>query len=255
MTTSDLLLWPTDTEPRVHIHHPLTAPRAALVIFRGGGYATARGSGGDSVPWATKAGFVAVQVDYGAVERGIHFPRNVQDGARAVRLARSLAPTWGVEKVYVLGFSAGAHLASLLATGASFPPATDDDLAHLSSRPDAVVLSYGVLSFVEGYSSGSYAGSVDNFFGRAVTESERRSYSPELLVTPATPPVFCWTIRPDDVVPHTHTALFATACRAAGVPVTELLYEQGEHAIGMAGGTGFDCEAWGDEALAWFATL
>jgi acetyl esterase/lipase len=216
--------------------NPHRAP--ALVIFRGGGYATNAGSGAGAADWAAEHGMVGVEVAYRTRAEGAAFPDNYADAARAVRLVRARAPDWGVDpdRVGVLGFSAGGHLASLLSTQPSLGPDPADDLAvQIRARPDVVVLAYPVISFVEGYAPGAAAGSVDNFFGRGdVDDATRRQYSNELHVAADHPPTFLWTTADDELVPAAHSQRFAEACERAKVPVSFTLFPHGPHAMGLA---------------------
>jgi acetyl esterase/lipase len=124
----------------------------------------------------------------------------------------------------------------LVSTQPSVHLDTTDDLAPaISARPDLVVLGYPVISFVDGYYPGALVGSVDNFFGQNdPNETLRRQFSNELHVEPGHPPVFIWTTADDDLVPFTHSKLFAEACGRAGVPVEFKLFPHGPHGMGLA---------------------
>jgi acetyl esterase/lipase len=254
----DVPLWGAGRpSPSMHVvfpSHRRSAP--ALVVFRGGGYATNAGSGAGAAEWAADNGMVGIEVPYRTQAEGSAFPDNYADAARAVRLVRAHAPEWGIdpERVGVLGFSAGGHLASLLSTQPSLHLDPADDLApRVRARPDFVVLAYPVVSFVEGYSPGAFVGSVDNFFGRRdVDESTRRRYSNELHVGADHPPVFLWTTADDELVPAAHSRLFAEACERANVPVSFTLFAHGPHGMGLALREA-DVATWTRRLLAWLA--
>jgi len=229
--------------------------RPALVVFRGGGYARCDGSGGGSGAWAARHGLIGVEVDYGTRSTQSFYPGPYADAARAVRLVRSHARAWGLDpaRVAALGYSAGGHLTTLLSTQPTLWVAPDDDLApQVSARPDLVVLAYPLISFVEQAAPGAFAGSVENFFGRAATsDAERRRFSSELHVEPSHPPVFLWTTADDDIVPAAHSQGFAEACRRAGVAISFTLYPHGPHAMGLALQHRGDVGRWTTELLAW----
>lgn len=224
----------------------------ALVVFRGGGYATNAGSGGGAAEWAASHGMVGAEVAYRT-----SLPDNLADAARAVRLVRAHAEDWGVDpgRTGVLGFSAGGHLASLLSTRPSLAGEPPDDLApRIAARPDFVVLAYPVISFVERYAPGALASSVENFFGhRDVDEPARRRFSNELHVAAGHPPVFAWHTADDPLVPAAHSQRFVEACQRAGVPVSFTLFPRGPHAMGLALTDPSDVSTWTRLLLDWLA--
>jgi acetyl esterase/lipase len=200
---------------------------------------------------------VGVRVEYGTRSTGESYPANYSDAARAVRLVRSRAAEWGIDinRVGVMGFSAGGHLASLLSTQPELYRHPQDDLAgRVSARPDLLMLAYPVISFIEGYAPGAFLSTAENFFGRGdLTESLRREFSNELHVDAGHPPVFIWTTREDRLVPYTHSHLFAEACSRAGVPVSFKLYAHGPHGVGLALGVPGDIGQWTSSLLDWLA--
>ncbi len=227
----------------------------ALVVFRGGAYATSQGSGGGSAEWAAENGMVGVEVHYRTQATGDAYPRNFADAARGIRIVRARAAEWGIDpaRIGVLGYSAGGHLASLVATQpAVYAEPADDLVARVSARPDFVILGYPVISFVEGYSPRAFVSSTENFFGRReVDEATRRQFSSELHVTKDTPPVFLWTTEDDALVTAAHSQRFAEACARAGVPVRFRLYAHGPHGMGLAREEPGEVGRWTGEALGW----
>jgi acetyl esterase/lipase len=255
---SSVPLWPGRPSPAMRVVFP-RRPRAtrspALVVFRGGAYATSQGSGAGAAEWAADHGMLGVEVPYRCRETGDAFPACYADAARAVRIVRDRADDWGVDRARVgaLGFSAGGHLASLLSTQPSLDITSQDDLAaRIAGRPDFLILGYPLISFVEGYAPGAFVGSTENFFGRSdVDEATRRRFSNELHVTREHPPTFVWTTADDALVPANHSRCFAEACERAGVPVRFELFAHGPHGMGLALGDRTDVGAWTKHALAW----
>jgi acetyl esterase/lipase len=232
--------------------------KPAMLIFRGGAYASSLGSGAGSAEWAAEHGMVGIEVEYGTRSTHAYYPANYADAARAVRLVRQKAAEWGIDakRVGVMGYSAGGHVASLLSTQPELWKQPEDDLAgHISARPDLVVLAYPLISFVEQYSPGAFVGSVENFFGEhAVSESRLRDFSNELHVQEDHPPVFLWTTRDDALVPYTHAQLFADACRRAKVPVLFTLYPHGPHGMGLALNQPTEVRGWTNLLLEWLTS-
>ena len=257
-TPMDIPLWPATGSAKLRVIFPQREspkPRPALVVFRGGAYATSSGSGAGSAEWLADQGIVGVEVPYRTQSSGDAYPASYADAARAVRLLRSRAAELNVDpaRIGVLGYSAGGHLASLLSTRPSLFLDPADDLApQVSARPDLVVLAYPLISFVDQYAPGAFVGSVDNFFGRRdVGEAERREFSNELHVERGDPPVFIWTTRDDSLVPYTHSQLFAEACRRVDVPVELWLFPHGPHGLGLALGDSTEVGGWTQQLLVW----
>jgi acetyl esterase/lipase len=251
-------LWPGRERPSMRVFLP-ARPRSvlapALLVLRGGAYSTSSGSGGEAAEWLASQGIAGIEVDYRTRGNGEAYPASYDDAARAVRIVRRRAKEWGIDpkRIGVMGFSAGGHLASLLSTQPSLHLAPEDDLAgSVSARPDLVVLAYPLISYVDGYRSGAFAGSTENFFGRRdPDEGLRRQFSNELHVEATHPPVFVWTTEDDGIVPFTHAKRFADACRAAGVPVQLTLYSHGPHGMGLALGAPSDASTWTTTLLEW----
>jgi acetyl esterase/lipase len=257
-STFDVPLWPGRERPAMRIVLPSRGgpePVPALVVFQGGAYATPFGSGGGSAEWIAEQGMVGVRVEYRTRGTGDAHPASYADAARAVRLVRHRAAEFGVDpgRVGVLGYSAGGHLASLLSTRPELYADPADDLAgRIPARPDLVVLGYPLISFVEGYAPGAFAGSVENFFGRSrADEKLRREFSNELHVDPTHPPVFIWTTRDDALVPYTHSRLFADACERSDVPVRFELFPHGPHGMGLALGQASAVGDWTNDLRTW----
>jgi acetyl esterase/lipase len=251
----DVPLWPGRDRPAMRVVFPRAnapRPRPAMVIFQGGGYATSSGSGGGTAEWLATQGIVGVRVAYRTREG---YPANYADAARAVRLVRGQSAQWNVDpnRIGVIGYSAGGHLASLLSTRPELDRDPDDDLrGRVSARPDLIVLAYPLISFVEGYRPGAFVGSTENFFGRRdIDLPTRREFSNELHVDRTHPPVFIWTTRDDLLVPYTHSKLFAEACRRVGVPVEFQLYAHGPHGLGLDLGDPGEIGQWTNLLVAW----
>ena len=150
----------------------------------------------------------------------------LEDISRAVRYIRKkLAP----EKFVVCGFSAGAHVCGSL--GVHYTDVADPDpaLAEVSNRPDAMILSYPVIT------SGDYTHnySMWTLIGRDGPESEYEYFSLEKHVSPDTPPTFLWQTVTDDLVPVENSQMFAAALRAARVPYAYYAFPAGWHGLSV----------------------
>jgi acetyl esterase/lipase len=206
--------------------------RGAVVVVPGGGYGGRADHEREPIARRfNEAGFHAFVLDYRVAPH--RNPEPLNDAARAVRIVRNRAAEWRVkpDKIAVLGFSAGGHLtASLGVFFDSGEAGSSDPVARESSRPDALVLCYPVIS------SGKFGhqGSFDNLLGPESSAAEREAMSLEKHVRKDTPPAFLWSTSDDEAVPVENSLLFATALRAQGIPFEMHVYPHGPHGMGLA---------------------
>lgn len=258
MADETIFLWPDGSSqnggggehrPRLEVYYPVDAFRGqAVIILPGGGYEMLAPHEGE--PFArlfAYHGLVGVVCSYRVSPH--RYPAPVADAARAVRLVRANAARWNLRQggVTLMGFSAGGHLASTIATQPDLYRAPEDDLADLySARPDRLALAYPVISMVREY----HLGSTVALLGPRPPEALRRQLSNELHVSPANPPVFLFHTADDEVVPVSNSLRFARACREQGVPVSLHIYPSGPHGVGLAEGWP-EVRSWVDRLLEW----
>lgn len=218
---------------------PFLAPRdkatgAAVIVCPGGGYARLSDvkEGSAVAEWLNTLGISAFVLKYRLGMR-YHQPAPLQDAARAMRMVRSRAKEWNLDsnRIGILGFSAGGHLASTLGTHFDQGKAdAKEEIEKVSSRPDLMVLVYPVITMGDL----THKGSKLNLLGENPTADLIKLYSNELHVTKDTPPAFLVHTMTDAGVPVENSMMFAAALRKAGVPFEFHLYEQGPHGFGLA---------------------
>jgi len=160
-------------------------------------------------------------------------PAALGDAQRAIRVVRDRAKEFGVsaDKIGVMGFSAGAHLASTAATHFdSGNPQSSDPIEHAGCRPDFAILAYPVISFTAEY---THQGSRKNLLGENPKPELVKELSSELNVTPKTPPTFLFSSSTDTVVPPENSVAFYLALRKAGVPAELHIFENAPHGVGL----------------------
>lgn len=172
----------------------------------------------------------------------------IQDAQRALRTIRVNAQKWNIDadKIGVMGFSAGGHVASTLGTHQKDYAAIGDYLDTLSFRPDFMLLISPVITF------GKYAhtGSRENLLGSNPSEADMRLFSNELQVTEQTPPTFLVHASNDKSVPVNNSLLFAEALVNKGVSTALHIFPQGGHSIQLRDNPGSAnswtnlCEQW-----------
>ena len=163
-----------------------------------------------------------------------HHPCQINDASRAVRLVRSKAKAFRVDpqRVGIMGFSAGGHLASTLATHFDKgKPEAADAVERQSCRPDFAILCYAVISFEKPY---AHKGSQRNLLGDDPDPALVQNLSNEEQVTADTPPTFLWHTVADRGVPMENSVAFFLALRKVKVPAEMHLYEKGTHGRAMA---------------------
>jgi acetyl esterase/lipase len=154
----------------------------------------------------------------------------LQDAQRAIQLVRQNAVLWGIDtdRVGIMGFSAGGHLAST--AGTHFNTPVIDNHSNTSLRPDFMILIYPVISFTDSLTHG---GSRENLLGRGATQEKIREYSGELQVTPQTPPAFLVHAGNDNTVKVQNSLTFYNALQRNGVPAELHIYPKGGHGFGL----------------------
>lgn len=219
---------------------PAKATGASVVICPGGGYGflATEHEGAEVAGWLNTLGVTGVVLKYRLGPKYQH-PVMLHDAQRAIRMVRARSKEWGLDprRVGVLGFSAGGHLASTVATHFDAGKSDADDLDPIdrqSCRPDLAILVYPVIALATPY---GHAGSLKNLLGDNPSKELIEGLSNEMRVTKDTPPTFLAHTNADTGVPAENSLLFALALRKAGVPVELHLFEKGGHGLGL--GTGW----------------
>ncbi len=175
----------------------------------------------------------------------------LQDAQQAVRLVRTNAKEWGLDKnkIGIMGFSAGGHVASSAATHFNYK-ADINNKDTTSVRPDFAILIYPVISFD---SSITHKGSKTNLIGANPTNEKSEFFSNELQVTKNTPPAFLIHAGDDSGVPVENSIRFYQACIKNKVPAELHLYPNGGHGFGMYNKTTTD--NWMERLSNWLNSL
>jgi acetyl esterase/lipase len=208
---------------------------AAIVICPGGGYSglAMQKEGLEVAEWLRSRGIAGIVLRYRCGGGKNQQPVPLEDAKRAIRTVRSRAAEWGVDpqRVGILGFSAGGHLASTAATMFDAgKPESDDPVERQSSRPDFAVLVYPVITLV---GEAGHRGSRNNLLGADASEALAETWSTDRRVTDKTPPTFLVHAGDDKGVTVENSLLFYKALVANGVPAELHVYETGGHGFGM----------------------
>ena len=245
---------PTD-RPTLTVHRPPSdrATGTGVVICPGGGYTALamEKEGHDIARWFNSLGITAFVLRYRLGPR-YHHPAQIRDAQRALRYVRAEAEAYGIapDRLGIMGFSAGGHLAAT--TGTLFDRsfgAPQDSLRTYSARPDLLILAYPVISLTDTF---THEGSRRNLLGDDPDADRLELLSPDQQVRARTPPTFLFSTDADTGVPPENSVAFYLALREADVPAELHVYERGPHGVGMAAGD-FALSSWMDRLADWLA--
>lgn len=237
----DLLRISKVQEPTIEVYLPAkkNANGQAMLIFPGGGYQILAydWEGTDIAKFLNGKGIAGIVVKYrlpsDISQKEKHLVPLI-DAQRAMRMVRSLAVDFNIaaDKIGVIGFSAGGHLASTLGTHFDekvYEPL--DEIDGQSARPDYMALAYPVISFNQMI---THQGSKKKLSGERSEPGITAYFSNEEQVSEATPPTFLMHATDDPGVPVENSLAFFRACRDKGVPVTMHIYPTGGHGFSLA---------------------
>lgn len=225
-----------DFLPNLHTYlHEDDEIRPAMLVVPGGGYAMLTPAEGEIVAKRFyEEGYQAFVLTYTTNVLRLH-PLDTQplaDVSRAVRLLRAKAAEFCLDpqRLACCGFSAGGHVAGTLAVHWQEQEPSADWEQGISNRPDAVILSYSVITSGEMAHRDSFV----FLFGENATAEQIRWASLETQVTADAPPAFLWHTIADRLVPVENSLLYLEACRRAGVPCELHLFQEGHHGMSVA---------------------
>jgi acetyl esterase/lipase len=206
----------------------------AVIVCPGGSYVNLSmdKEGAQVALWLNSLGVTAFVLKYRLGPK-YHHPIELGDAQRAIRTVRTEAGQYHLQpdRIGIMGFSAGGHLASTAGTHFDAGnPAAADPIDRAGSRPDFLVLCYPVISFGEF----AHRGSKRMLLGDDPDPKLVENLSNELQVTAQTPPTFLFHTTTDATVPVENSVLFYSALRKAGVPAELHIYERGPHGVGLA---------------------
>lgn len=226
---------------------------ATVIVFPGGGYRTNSLSheGFDIAKKLNEIGVAAFVIKYRLPDDATMLSKEIgplQDAQQAIKLVREKASTYHLdpERIGIMGFSAGGHLASTL--GTHFKEAKIANDKNVSLRPSFMILVYPVISFQDDI---CHKGSRESLLGKEPAADKVQLYSNELQITNETPPTFLVHASDDDVVVSANSIKFYENLLDHHVPAELHIYQRGGHGFGLHNKTTKDdwferCKNWMD---------
>ncbi|MEO6454520.1 MAG: alpha/beta hydrolase [Ginsengibacter sp.] len=223
----------------------------AIIIFPGGGYWTnsIAHEGYDVAKKFNEIGVTAFVLKYRIPNEATMINKEIgplQDAQQAIKTVRMGAGKWNLNdnRIGIMGFSAGGHLAST--AGTHFNNAVIENKENISLRPDFMLLIYAVISFRD---SVAHIGSRDQLIGELPAKNKIDLYSNELQITDNTPPAFLVHASDDNVVKAENSIFFYQQLLKHNVPAELHIYQSGGHGFGMNNKTTKD--KWMDRCKNW----
>lgn len=221
----------------------------AIIVCPGGGYShRAKHEGAPVCEWLNSIGISAFLLDYRVAP--YKHPVPLLDAKRAIRYVRYHAKKWNInkDKIGILGFSAGGHLAATVGTHFDLGNLhAIDPIDKESCKPNLLVLCYPVISFLEHY----HEGSINTLLGEGSKEEECYLLSAEKQVTKTTPATFIWHTADDASVPVENSLQFVSALSANKIPFELHVFENGRHGLGLADNANPNVAKWTDLCRSW----
>lgn len=239
----------------VFLPSKMNATGEAVIICPGGGYQVIvyNWEGTDIAKALNAKGIAAIVLKYRLPISDDHIIKHksaLMDAQRAMRTVRFNAEKWNIDhdKIGIMGFSAGGHLAGSLSTHYdNGNQNSKDSIETMSCRPDFSVLVYPVVSSEEDV---THLGSRNNLIGENPTQELLDDFSNDKNVTKDTPPAILFHSSDDDVVPVKNSILYYEALQAKGVFSELHVYSYGGHGFSLAIGKGH-LSSWIDRCSDW----
>jgi acetyl esterase/lipase len=241
------------SQPYIQVYLPakVKATGASVVIFPGGAYwgLSFEHEGVQQAKYFVDHGIAAFVVKYRIPNDLWMTDKSIgplQDAQQAMRFARQHASEWNLDsnRMGAIGFSAGGHLASTLATRFAKPQIENPD--NINLRPDFLVLVYPVISMD---TKVTHLDSRKALLGEKPSQERIRFFSNELNVNASTPPTLLLHAVDDKLVDVKNSLLFLEALKQAGVPVQAHLFEKGDHGFFL-----MSRDRWQESIMEWLTS-
>ena len=239
--------------PTITVFKPTHPNGTSVVIFPGGGYKhlAIHKEGFQVAEWLNSQGITAFVLKYRLPNDVIMVDKKIaplQDAQEAIRFVRRKSKEFNLDedKIGVLGFSAGGHLAATLSTQHNKKVYKLSD--ETSAKPNFSILVYPVISMDN---SITHKGSKINLLGNSLSKEKSATFSNEKQVSSLTPKTFLVHATDDASVPVENSINYYLALKINNIPVEMHLYEKGGHGFGLCLGKNGTSKSWSISLTNW----
>lgn len=221
--------------PRLRVYRPRRPNGKAVLICGGGGYFRIQ-LWKESTPiakWLQQNGYTAFELIYRLPNDGWDASVPFMDAQRAMKLVRSRADEFGIrpDRIGIMGFSAGGHLAGYTALRPDHVLYEGGDTIEAqSARPDFSVLLFPVVSLLKPYDTTRTRREI---IGRDPSLAAQKAWSLDTHVTGSAPPMIIISAADDIITPPGHGIMLFQALTAKGAAAELHIFEQGGHGWGL----------------------
>ena len=241
------------TQPTITMYEPKgESDGAAMLVLPGGGYAAVAMDleGTEICEWITQHGVTCAVLKYRTpylwqrAANGVQIPPDgpdlpLQDAQRAMKLLRHDASSFGIDadRIGVIGFSSGAHLAAQVSNkiGLSYEPI--DEIDTESSLPNYSIVMY------------------PGRFLPAERDRNDMALAPWMEISPSAPPTLIVHAMDDPTNDPRHAMAYALALSEVGVPVDMRIFAKGCHAFGLRAAADPVTRQWPEHAVQWLRDI
>jgi len=237
----------SDGEKRSYlVPYLIEGSKGCVIVCPGGAYEHLAPHEGEEIARELNKKGVSAYVLYYRIKPS-KYPNQLYDVLRAIRYVRYMSKKdeykyYSGDKIAVMGFSAGGHLCVMASEHFDNGREDGDEIDKISSRPDAAILCYPVVTMLD-Y---THHGSRTNLLGKDYNEELSRKLSGELSVRADMPPVFAWHTADDASVHVMNIIMLCEALSKNNIPFELHIFPNGRHGLGLAKDTTSGVDVWFD---------
>lgn len=221
--------------PRMRVFRPETPNGVAVLVAGGGGYfrIQLKKESTPAAEWLAAQGFTVFELIYRLPNDGWDAAAPFMDAQRAMKIIRTRASEFGVapDRIGIMGFSAGGHLAGFTA----YQPARalydgTDRFEHVSARPDFAVLLFPVVTLRKPYDTTRTRREI---IGEKPSAEAAAAWSIDTYASKDAPPTIIFAAADDPTTPPAHGIALFQSLIAAGASAELHLFRNGGHGWGL----------------------